>query len=361
MPRGPATGVERLDWRLISGLGAAQIVSWGALYYAFPVLLTPMQQDLGWSSASLVAGHSLAVVVSGVAAFPVGRLLDRRAPRPLMAAGSVTAAAATLAWSQVGAPAAYFAVWAAIGLIMAAVLYEPAFVVLAKRSGTRATRSITALTLIAGFASFVCQPLVGALESRYGWRTALVVMAGLVAAVTVPIHWVVLREPADGRDPTAAAGPSRRGAREAGRRLPELAEARFRWLLAAFVANTVTSAGLGVHLISYLVRQGWSAERAALAGGTLGAMQVPGRVAFGAAASRLDRARLAPGLLALPGMGALALVAAGRGPAVWLAVALLGVGQGVGTLLRATLLAELYGAARYGSVAGAAAAGATIA
>ena len=62
---------------------------------------------------------------------------------------------------------------------MAAVLYEPAFTVVAKHfpdAGER-RRAMTAMTLVAALASFIFLPLSQALIDAYGWRDALLVLA----------------------------------------------------------------------------------------------------------------------------------------------------------------------------------------
>ena len=48
------------------------------------VFLAPMQRSLGWSKTELTGAFSVALATSAVAAFPVGRWLDRHSPRPLM-------------------------------------------------------------------------------------------------------------------------------------------------------------------------------------------------------------------------------------------------------------------------------------
>ena len=101
-----------------------------------------------------------------------------------------------LAWSRVDSLLAFYALWVGIGLVMAAVLYEPAFVVLAKWfpvAGER-RRALTALTLVAALASFIFLPLSQALIDAHGWRDALVVLALILAAVTIPLHALVLRK-----------------------------------------------------------------------------------------------------------------------------------------------------------------------
>ena len=66
---------------------------------------------------------------------------------------------------------------------MARVLYEPAFVVLAKQftDATERRRAMTVLTLVAALASFIFLPLSQALIDAYGWRDALLVLAGVLA------------------------------------------------------------------------------------------------------------------------------------------------------------------------------------
>ena len=177
---------------LVPGLAVTETVSWGILYYAFPVLLPAMERDLGWSRTTLIGAYTAAVIISGLAALPVGRPLDRQPPRPLMTAGSVLATVAVLGWAAASSLGAFYVVWISIGAAMAPVLYEPAQVVLVKQFGQNATRAITTLTLVAGFASTIFQPLTALLDNRLGWRTSLVVLAVVLAAITIPIHALVL-------------------------------------------------------------------------------------------------------------------------------------------------------------------------
>ena len=117
--------------------------------------------------------------MSALAGVVVGRHLDRHSPRTLMTAGSIAGAGLVVAWSQVDGLVAFYALWFAIGLVMAAVLYEPAFTVLAKHfhDAPERRRAMTAMTLVAALASFIFLPLSQALIDAYGWRDALLVLA----------------------------------------------------------------------------------------------------------------------------------------------------------------------------------------
>jgi MFS family permease len=338
---------------LVPGLAVTETVSWGILYYAFPVLLPEMERDLGWSRTTLIGAYTAAVIVSGLAALVVGRLLDRHAARPLMTGGSVLATAAVLAWAAADTVGAFYVSWVVIGAAMALVLYEPAQVVLVKQFGTNATRAITTLTLVAGFASTIFQPLTAILADQIDWRTSLVVLAGLLALITVPVHLLVLpgRRQIDARaGPVVARDGS--GARQ-GRAVAVLT--------VAFTLSMATMAAGIVHLIPYLVDHGWSPVAASIAAGTLGATQVAARLAFGPTARRTSAASLAAGILGLPAVAIVVLALSDGGWTAWIAVALLGVAQGTATLLRPMLLSRLNGPHGYGRLAATSAATTTVA
>jgi MFS family permease len=345
-------------WWLVLTLGVTETTSWGVLYYAFSVFITPMEAELGWSRTAISGAFSVALLVSGAAAVPVGRWLDRRGGRLLMTAGSAAGALLVFAWSRVTDLAAFYLVWAAIGATMAAVLYEPAFAILARWFVRRRARAFTALTLMAGFASTIFIPLAGWLVRVQGWRPALVTLA-LVLAGTVPAHALLVRRrpedlglTPDGESPPA---PGVRGGGAPPR--PPLAGsplglASFRWLAAAFCLNVVATVGLAVHLVAYLEGRGYDPAFAAAATGAVGAMQVVGRLLFAPLERRLSRRALSTGVLLLLPAALLVLLLARSTAGVWLFVALFGIARGTATLTRANLVAELYGAEQYGRVNG---------
>jgi MFS family permease len=154
-----------------------------------------MQPALGWSRTELTGAFSLALATSALAAFPVGRWLDRHSPRPLMTLGSLAGALLVLAWSQVHDLLLFYLVWVGIGLSMACVLYEAAFTVVTKWFRARRRQALTAVTLVGGRDSFVFSPLSNWLIDLQGWRHALITLAVILAAATVPLHALLLRAP----------------------------------------------------------------------------------------------------------------------------------------------------------------------
>jgi MFS family permease len=359
----PAGDPSRYGWTIVAVLAVTETISWGVLYYAFAVFLPPMREALGWSTSELTGAFSLALATSALAAWPVGRWLDHHSPRPLMTLGSLASAMLVLAWSQVDDVAVFYVVWVGIGVTMACVLYEPAFTLVTKWFRERRRQALTAVTLVGGWASFVFSPLSNWLINLQGWRDALVTLALILGVATVPLHGLFLRPAPQREDANARASastePMAPRAEPAVTAEAALGSSGFWYLTTAFVLSSFAISAVAVHLIPYLLEGGRGPGFAAFAAGLMGVMQVPGRVVFAAAPRALPGRCEAPAIFLLQGAGLAVLAATTAVPGVIAAVCLFGMGNGMATLVRATALADAYGPAFYGSIAGIAAACAT--
>ncbi len=333
-------------WSIVAALSVTETVSWGVLYYAFAAFLLPMRDDLGFSTAQLTGAYSLALAVSAGAGIAVGRYLDRHSPRGLMTVGSLAGAGLVVAWSQVDGLLAFYALWVAIGLVMATVLYEPAFVVLAKHFtvAPERRRAMTALTLVAALASFIFLPLSQALIDTYGWRDALLVLAAILAVITVPLHALVLRP---------AAAPPRSEPTETSVAAGDAMRSVAFWLLStAFLIATLSGVATILFAIPFLLERGYSTGFAAFAVGLVGLSQIPGRLLFAPLASWLPRPLATASVFLWIAAGIALLVGVDGTGAVLVGLVLVGMGMGMTTLARATAIADLYGAGAYGAIAG---------
>ena len=126
--RPAAAGASRLPqrpywgWTMVSGLGVTACASYGILAYSFAVFLAPMEAELGWTRSELTGAFSLAWVITGLSALPLGRWVDRHGARVSMTLGSILAAALLVAWAYTTRLAAFYAIWMAMGVACAAFL-----------------------------------------------------------------------------------------------------------------------------------------------------------------------------------------------------------------------------------------------
>ena len=326
-----------------------QVTSWGVLYYALPVALAAITADTGWSATAIGAAFSGGLVVSALAGIPVGRLLDRYGPRPVMTAGSVLAVPATVGIALAPTFGWFLAAWLVAGIAMAGVLYAPAFAAVIVWFGQAGVRALTVLTVVAGLSSTVFAPGTSALLGHLSWRSTYLVLAGVLAVVPVPLHALALTPPwPPARERSA-------GRATAGRRRGVPAEARTAEFVLLATALTLTAFGLygaSLTLIPLLTSRGLSAGLAALALGLLGAGQLLGRFGYGPLSARTGpagRTLLIIAASAVP-IALLAVLAGPPGLLVAVAVAA-GAARGAGTLLQATVVADRWGTSRYATLA----------
>jgi len=145
-------------WRIALTLAITETISWGILYYAFAVFIRPMELDTGWSRTELTGAFSLALLLRGAMAVPVGIWIDRHGARLLMTVASLLASALLVLWSQADDLAIFYLVWSGLGLCMAALFYEPAFTVgslATTTAGRPSTRPRPVMTPSAGNPSAV--------------------------------------------------------------------------------------------------------------------------------------------------------------------------------------------------------------
>lgn len=331
---------------LVAVFAVTQTVGYGVLFYAFSVLLAPIAADLHTSTATVTGALTIAVIVAAAAAIPIGRWLDRHGGRLLMTAGSVLGVAAVAAWSQVHTVAQLYAAFAVIGLASAMTLYEAAFsVIVATVNPTRRNTALVAVTIVAGFASSIFFPLTGLLLEHHGWRTTLLILAVLLAAVTIPGHAIAVPARHHHND-ARHTGRSGVGVGQA------LRENSF-WLLSiGFVAHAAAVSAIGVHLVGLLRTAGHPTTVAATLSGLLGVLSVTGRLATTGLARRHSIVAITAIVFAVQAVGVAALPALGHTLAGAAAcVTAFGLGFGVATIARPAILADRYGTARYATIA----------
>ncbi|NDJ62797.1 MAG: MFS transporter [Chloroflexi bacterium] len=341
-------------WYIAFTLAITETISWGIIYYAFTVFLTPMETELGWSRGQLTGGFSLMLLVAGVMAFPVGAWIDKHGSRWLMTIGSICASLLVITWSQVTDITAFYLIWAGLGICAAAILYEPAFAVIATWFVRRRGTALAIITFAAGLASTIFVPLSDALLNAFGWRDAVLILGVALAVTTILPHALILRRRPDdlGFLPDGdvkrsdSSPPMTRGVS-----LTDALHSRFFWLLTlAFSLSYLSASAIRVHFIPFLIDSGIDASSAALASGTIGIMQVAGRLVFAPLDTRVSARVMTAGVFALQAAAMGILLLGSSTLAVALFIIVFGTSYGASTLARPSILAEMFGSTHYGRI-----------
>lgn len=337
------------DTAALGMLATAETIVWAGLFYLFPIFLLRWEADLGWPRGDVALAFTLALTVSALASPLFGRLIDLGLSRFTLPATAATGGLALIALSQAETQTAFFLVWALIGFCASGCLYEPCFAFLTRVKGVSARPAITAVTLVAGFASTICYPIADALAAADGWRSAVQWFAGAILVLGVPLFYVSTRMlEADAPDPPPKASASRGAAKQA-RRSPV-----FWYLAAAFPLLALTHGMMISHIMPILSDRGATPAAAVWAASLIGPMQVVGRIAMITVGRNLSATNIT--LISFAGIAVsmLILLTASEGDwRIFAFVLLLGACYGVISIAKPLVTADLLGRDGFGGISGA--------
>lgn len=333
---------------IVSALGLTQIIGYGTLYYSFSILAPGMAGDLGLSLEKVFAVFSASLFIGGVSAPFIGRSMDRIGAAAIMTLGSALSAATLVlcAWS----PSLVIFALALVLLEVSSgmVQYQAAFATLVENNPKTASRSITYLTLIGGFASTIFWPICAVLVGHLSWREIYLVFAALNLLVCMPLHFWIMQT---GRSGKSAQATSTRE-RVVGAIPPERRRGAMIVVAAGFALVGVTLASILTHMVPMLGALGLGGA-AVVVGSIFGPAQVLSRLINMVFGTSLSPPMLAifSGILMVAGVVILGVSGAWLPGAIAFAVCL-GLGSGINSIVQGNLPLYLFGSDGYGTITG---------
>jgi MFS family permease len=328
-------------------LGLSQLICWGVSFYLIGALGESIAADTGWSGAVVYGGFSAGLIAMGLVSPMVGRAIDRRGGRPVMAIGSVLIANGCIALALSRHVAVYYGAWILLGVAMRMTLYDAAFASLARIAGPDARRSISQITLLGGLASTTFWPIGHFLADAIGWRGATLAYA-LFALLTIPLHVAI---PAARYAAPPKPAPEATDAQASDGKQNQVLAGALYALLVTIVA--FLNSGLSAHMIGMLAGLGLSPAVAVWIATLRGVGQTSARICeivFGKRLHPLTLGVVSTSILAVA--FAAGLLSAQHAAAAIAFALLFGIGNGLITIVRGTLPLVLFEHRVYGALVG---------
>jgi len=281
------------------------------------VLIVPLQDEFGWSRATISAAVAINLVLYGLGGPFAAGFYDRFGVRRVIVIALATISVSSTLTTQISAPWQLDLLWGvanglatgAIGVTLAAVIASRWFV---QRRGV-VTGMLTASNATG---QLVFLPLLGWIVTANGWRTAALTVSVVALGVTLPLVAVFLRD-----------SPSEVGLRAYGAVAddpPLVQQNPFRaalggvamasrtrtfWLLTGsfFVCGATTNGLIGTHLIPASMDHGMSEVTAASLLAVIGVFDLVGTLCSGWLTDRYDPRWLLFWYYGLRGLSLLAL------------------------------------------------------
>ena len=326
---GRRTGIHRAWY--VAGVAFVAIIG-AAGFRATPgVLITPLEEEFGWSRATISSAVSVNLVLFGLTAPFAAALMDRLGMRRVVTVALVLVALGS------GLTVFMSASWQLVlgwGFLVGLGTGSMALVFVATVTGrwfVRHRGMVTGVLTAAGATGqLIFLPVLAVLAQQYGWRVAALTVAGAALAV-VPLVLLLLRDhPADvgvtaygaPEGTPVAAPPVTRGA--AGRALRVLREAagtKAFWLLVGgfAVCGASTNGLIATHFIPAAHDHGMVETTAAGLLALIGLFDIVGTIASGWLTDRFDSRALLGAYYALRGLSLIilpSLIAASARPSM---------------------------------------------
>lgn len=243
-----------------------QFLTWGILYYSFSVLIIPLQNKLGWTEATISGGFSSALFLCGIVSIPIGFLLDKIGPKPIIRIGTLLAPLLLALLPLVTEIWQYYTIWLSIGLTMSLILYEPALK-LVSQLPLRHDKSFAFLTMIAGVSGVVFAPFGEWMVRTYGYEYVIWFYASIMLFLVAPSNFIATQS--DYAKITSVASKPQFG---------WIFKADVLRFLIAIFLNTFATATILVLGVLWMIKGGKSAQFSAYVLGLVGFMSLPARL-----------------------------------------------------------------------------------
>jgi MFS family permease len=250
--------------------------------------------EFGWTRASLSGAASVAFLFLGALGILVGGLTDRIGPRLIMTATGGLLGLGYLLMSQTGSLwRFYFFYGVVVGTGMSAIDVVP--LTIKTRWFARRGGLMTGIVKVGTGAGQMTIPLTASLLiAGYGWRSAYLIMGGLVFVLLIAISQVLRRDPGQRELTVDGAGAVQIGRRDQdkGLGLREAAGTKQFWFLCMANFSVIYCLlTIMMHIVPHAMDSGISSIKAAGILSTIGGVSMLGRITTGFAIDRIGSKR----------------------------------------------------------------------
>ena len=290
-------------WVIVAAGGLLSCVAIGAMF-SLPVFLLPLSQDTGWSVTGVSSAMTVGFLSMALASIAWGTLSDRVGPRLVVVIGSVVLAASLALASRATSLLEFQLVFGLLVGGATAAIFAPMMACVTGWFDTHRSLAVSLVSAGMGMAPMTMSPLAAWLVSIYDWRTSLLIIAALAAALMIPVTLLVRRPPALEAGTAVVSGdgePQDEMSLAQAVRTPQ-----FIILLLTNFFCCATHSGPIFHTVSYAVTCGIPMIAAVTIYSVEGLAGMGGRIAFGIFGDRFGAKRVLVLGLLLQAFGALA-------------------------------------------------------
>jgi MFS family permease len=279
------------------------------VWYSYSVFFLSIVEEFGWNRASASSIFSIFLICHALTGLLAGYLQDRYGPRIVIPTGTCILACALILTSRSNSLWYFiltYGVFAGASIALMGFTSHSAF--LPSWFERKRGLAVGIATSGIGFGMLVIVPMVEKAIAVFGWRTAYLILAGIVLLIVGPLNAVFSRrKPADlnllpDGDPAGIQAGRPRSfmimkvidvdwANRDWTLRKAIKTRRFWLMVAAFFCLSYAYQGTLLHSVSTMVDSGLTRQAAAAYFGLLGIAGSAGKILFGSLSDRFGRER----------------------------------------------------------------------
>jgi MFS family permease len=358
----PHTTRRFLGWDTVVGGATFQALQAALVFQSFGIYVVAWADEFGWPRAAIAAGYALATIQSGLLGPLHGALLDRFGVRPVMVVGLVTLSGGLVALSLMHSLPTFYAAMLVTGLGLALSGFLSITTAIVPWFVRRRSTAVSLMSIGISLGGLLV-PLVAAAVVGLGWRSMLLLAAGIVLLIGLPSVALMRRHPtAYGQEPDGPArpastkrAPSRSRASGPDLTLAEAMRTRAFWLLGiGHGAALLVGSAVTVHLIAHLTGSlEFSVQGAAQVIALVTVVSAVGQLLGGPIGDRFAIHKVAAVAMVAQAIGLFVLARAGGSAAVLVFALLHGLAWGIRGPLMGSVRADYFGTRHFGAIMGA--------
>lgn len=355
-------------WRIVAGCFVLLFLMAGAGFYSFSIFIKPLEDDFGWSRASISLTMSIYFILSGLTGPLVGKLTQTYGPKKVMTLSALGFGTCFILISFTQTLWYFYVMYAVLAVLHSGIAFIPVSSVLATWFTRKRGRAIGLAMVGIAAGGLVMAPLVGLITTHFGWRVSFVSLGVLVWSLALPVTIFVIKgspteiglmpngdEPSkDERLHTApeaidASLPVEQQGWPLGAAMRTNA---FKWMAASFFLAPLAQMGVMQHQVPLFIDAGISQAAAATALGLTAGMGGLGKVVFGRVSEILPVRYAAMLCFGLQALGILILLNTHTLATVWVYVMIFGFAMGGVIVLLPLIVGHFFGLASFGVILG---------
>ncbi len=358
-------------WWIVIATSCTLFVCAGIGIFTFPVFLKFIEADLHLGRDSLSYAGALGALAAGFATPAIGYALDRYPARTVMIPGAALLSTSYLLLSRSDSVLHLYALFLAIGIGMAATTILPTQTLISRWFEERRGRAMGVTTVAGALGGMVWIPVSSRLIEALGWRNAYAVLGIVMAAVSLPLIWLIIRGSpqamglaveGEGNESSVAetsksTAPTLDGVGPGYTTAEALATRGFWLIFCASFFGPFAASGFGLHVLAFLSDSGFSSRGASTVWSALIGISIGGMFLFGFLAEKREKRYLCSAAQLSRGFSLLLLVlfalgVVSREAAIAQLIIISGLALGCVNVVSPLLLSETFGVKAFGKLAG---------